>query len=63
MRQAFAWVVALATIAIGHGSASAGRTYYGWLYGTEVMPERGVELQTWVLEKDNLVRFPPRQPS
>jgi hypothetical protein len=31
-------------------TALAGRTFYGWLYGTEVMPERGVELQTWVLE-------------
>lgn len=54
MRKAFAWVVAIAVIVIGHGNASAGRTFYGWLYGTEVMPERGVELQTWVLEKDNL---------
>jgi hypothetical protein len=35
-------------------TASAGRTYYGWLYGTEVMPERGVELQTWLLERDNV---------
>ncbi len=33
--------------------ASAGRTFYGWLYGTEVMPERGAELQTWVVEEDN----------
>lgn len=31
----------------------AGRSFYGWLYGTEVMPERGVELQTWILEEDN----------
>jgi hypothetical protein len=30
--------------------AAAGRSFYGWLYGTEVMPERGVELQTWILE-------------
>jgi len=34
-------------------SASAGRSFYGWLYGTEVMPERGAELQTWVVEEDN----------
>src|SRR5262245_8823896 len=32
------------------GSALAGRTFYGWLYGTEVMPERGAELQTWLTE-------------
>jgi hypothetical protein len=30
------------------GSAHAGRTFYGWLYGTEVMPERGAELQSWI---------------
>lgn len=28
--------------------AHAGRSFYGWLYGTEVLPERGVELQTWI---------------
>jgi hypothetical protein len=34
------------------GSAHAGRTFYGWLYGTEVMPERGAELMTWVSEEN-----------
>jgi hypothetical protein len=34
-------------------AAHAGRSYYGWLYTTEVMPERGVELQTWVLEAND----------
>ena len=24
--------------------AFAGRTFYGWLYGTEVMPERSAEI-------------------
>lgn len=33
--------------------AEAGRTFYGWLYGTEVMPERSAEVQTWVLEKNS----------
>jgi hypothetical protein len=33
-------------------SAEAGRTFYGWLYGTEVMPERSAEIQTWVLEEN-----------
>ena len=32
-------------------TADAGRTFYGWLYGTEVMPERSVELQTWILDE------------
>jgi hypothetical protein len=33
-------------------TAHAGRTFYGWLYGTEVMPERGAEIQTWVYEEN-----------
>jgi hypothetical protein len=32
--------------------AHAGRTFYGWLYGTEVMPERSAEIQTWILERN-----------
>jgi hypothetical protein len=35
------------------GTAHAGRTFYGWLYGTEVMPERGAELQTWISEENH----------
>lgn len=35
------------------GSAHAGRGDYGWLYSTEVLPERSVELQQWVWEEDN----------
>jgi hypothetical protein len=34
--------------------ASAGRTPYGWINGTEVVPERGVELETWVQDLDNV---------
>jgi hypothetical protein len=34
-------------------AAHAGRDFYGWLYGTEVLPERGVELQTWIYEQNN----------
>jgi hypothetical protein len=34
-------------------TARAGRSFYGWLYGTEVMPERGVELQTWIFEEND----------
>ena len=35
-------------------SAFAGRTYYGWLYGTEVLPERGAELMSWIDEENDL---------
>ena len=34
-------------------TAHAGRTFYGWLYGTEVVPERGVELQTWIQDEND----------
>jgi len=47
-------VVAISAVVASSGSASAGRTFYGWLYGTEVMPERGVEMQTWIYEVDDL---------
>lgn len=33
-------------------TAHAGRTFYGWLYGTEVMPERGVEI-TNIIDEEN----------
>lgn len=39
---------------VAPATAHAGRTFYGWLYGTEVMPERGAEIQTWVSDESNL---------
>ena len=39
-------VIALPSVAF------AGRSFYGWLYGTDVLPERGVELGTWVQEEN-----------
>jgi hypothetical protein len=36
------------------GTAHAGRTFFGWLIGPEVMPERGVELQQWTWEEDDV---------
>lgn len=44
----------LAVLVMAPASASAGRTFYGWLYGTEVMPERGAEAQSWIAEENNL---------
>jgi hypothetical protein len=44
-----ATVVVLAAMAT---EATAGRTHYGWLHGSEVIPERGVELETWILEEN-----------
>jgi hypothetical protein len=34
-------------------TAHAGRSFYGWLYGTEVNPERGVEIQTWIQDEND----------
>lgn len=53
MRTALSWVFAAGVLA-APAVASAGRTQYGWLFGTEVMPERGAELQTWIDEQNGL---------
>ena len=46
----------LAVMALGLVSfaapAHAGRTHFGWLYGSEVIPERGVEIENWILEEN-----------
>lgn len=47
MRTALAFLIFACVVP---RAAHAGRSFYGWLYGTEVLPERGVELQTWILE-------------
>jgi len=44
--------VALVVVAAAAGPAQAGRSHYGWLYGSEVNPERAVELETWILERN-----------
>jgi hypothetical protein len=51
VRIAISGVVALALLS-APGTAEAGRTFYGWLYGTEVMPERGVEI-TNIIDEEN----------
>jgi len=43
----------LAGLLLAPGIASAGRSDYGWLFGSEVIPERSVELQSWLWEEDN----------
>lgn len=47
-------------VAIGLGAAlltpataHAGRNFYGWLTDTDVMPERGVEVQSWLAEENH----------
>ena len=50
MRIALAFLLAACVLP---RSAHAGRNIYGWLYGTEVLPERGVELQTWIWDEND----------
>lgn len=50
MRTALAFLVVACLLP---HTAHAGRSFYGWLYGTEVLPERGVELQTWIIEQND----------
>jgi hypothetical protein len=46
-------MAALLVACLAPRTVHAGRSFYGWLYGTEVMPERSVELQTWIFEENN----------
>ncbi len=46
-------IVVLALCALV-GSAEAGRSQYAWLYGAEVLPEKSVEVQQWVYERNGL---------
>ena len=41
-----------ASLMLGATSARAGRTHFAWSYGTDIIPERGTELETWILEEN-----------
>jgi hypothetical protein len=43
-------LAALALISL-EGAAHAGRSHFGWLYDTETVPERGVELEQWLTDQ------------
>jgi hypothetical protein len=47
------WIVALAVLLVP-ASARAGLNHFGWLYDSEVNPEGGVELETWVYEENGV---------
>jgi hypothetical protein len=42
----------LLALLVGSATAHAGRTHFAWSYGTDVIPERGTELETWILEEN-----------
>lgn len=54
-------VAGVAALAAAPRSARAGRTEFGWLYGTEVLPERGIELQTWLSEENRVDDTPAKE--
>jgi hypothetical protein len=44
--------LALVLLAIANHHAEAGRTHFAWLYGSELVPERGSEVETWIVEEN-----------
>jgi len=42
----------LASLLTGGRAAHAGRGHFGWLYGSELVPENGTEVETWILEEN-----------
>src|SRR5262245_35117444 len=45
-------LVAFTLAALASHAASAGRTHFAWLYGSELVPERGTEVETWIVEEN-----------
>jgi hypothetical protein len=54
---------ALAIVLAASPSAHAGRSYFAWLYGTDINPERGVELETWILQENAKTDLPAGTPA
>jgi hypothetical protein len=52
------WAAAVASLALllalADRDARAGRTGFAWFFDTEVVPERGVELETWIIDENSL---------
>ena len=46
------FVAGLLALLVGGATAHAGRSHFGWSYGTDVIPERGTELEMWILEEN-----------
>jgi hypothetical protein len=50
---------ALALVVAMSATAHAGISYFAWLYGTDINPERGVEMETWILQENGKTDLPP----
>jgi len=42
-----------AVLAASAHPAAAGRSFYAWLPATEIVPERGTEVETWIAEEND----------
>ncbi len=59
------WSIAIAAVvaaAAGARTGHAGRTHFGWLRAAEVVPQRGVEIETWLVERNGIADGPDRAP-
>lgn len=52
--RAIVLAMAAALLALAAGTAQAGRSGFAWFFDTEVVPERGVELETWIIDENGL---------
>src|SRR6267154_638100 len=48
------WLLGAMVLIYATTPAGAGRTHFGWQYGTELNPERGVEVETWIIDMHRL---------
>src|SRR5918996_52425 len=48
------WAFVFALLALASREARAGRSGFAWFFDSEVVPERGVELETWVIDENSL---------
>jgi hypothetical protein len=45
-------LLAVGLVMLGGAPAHAGRSHFAWLYGSDIVPERGTEIETWILEEN-----------
>jgi len=46
------WWATLSVVAGLASTAHAGRSHFAWSYGTDIIPERGLELESWINEEN-----------
>src|ERR1041385_7714307 len=45
-------ILTIAVLVAAASPARAGRSHFAWSYGTDIIPERGVEIESWILEEN-----------